>query len=429
MLWYYVYDRVRLDRVYIMSKQKNTNLRIFTGVFVLFGLFCLFLILFDGNFTYANESNVYYLEDLKVGDVLPYESIILTTEDYHGYSGFYYDHEDKKYTAGYINYASIFYCVGSESCGHTFGFGGENDDIGIHSTYTVRDYMSLFGTDNDYIGWIVKDVYSSSIYLEPVSDYSKINRTPALDNSYTIDTYFAFSDNSLVANYWFSVRDIADYKIEGESFWIKDNNVFHFRNSGNYTKGDVYRLTFTFSAMEGEVVTFDTRSWLGYHDSKDTFEIAFNGESLSLPTGRHCSYGSCEQSADLYETVYLPIEESGEQTLSFTYSVIGDVVQSANYGTYTYGYVRGVSVLSFVNEGKMLDTSLVNEGGMLYYMSIGENGYTLGERLVYTDKKEVEEEQTPVIENPTTVDCILFVCCAFLLSVFILKRVDFKKIR
>lgn len=160
----------------------------------------------------------------------------------------------------------------------------------------------------------------------------------------------------------------------------------------------------------------------------DTFGVQFNGADLSLPTGRDCRYNHCYQSADLYETVYLPVEESGEQTLTFTYTVTGDAVQKTNNGTYTYGYVRGVSVLSYLNEGKQLDTSLVKEGDKLYYMSIGDEQYVLGERLVYTaiSATEETEEKPDVVENPITMDAIFLFCLVVFMILLFFRYITAK---
>lgn len=247
-----------------MEKQ-NVHLKIIVEVCLVFCLLAFALLLLRSNFTYANSNQVYYLEDLKEGDYLPYGSVILTTEDYHGYSGAFYDYDGVHYSEGYINYARVSYYQ-DEFCFFNYSYLSckgkyAGDYIDIHSSYSIKEFSSLFEEEDSYVGWVVKEVYGSTVSLLPVSDYSKINRTPALDNSYTIDTYFVNTESGLVANSWYLIRDIDAYEIEGEDFWTKEENVFHFRNTGTYPVGETYTLSFTFSAEAGNIVTFDTRSW------------------------------------------------------------------------------------------------------------------------------------------------------------------------
>ena len=421
-----------------MNSKKNLSIKMIAKVCFVFVLVLLFVGIMKGNLTYANLDNVYYLEDLRVGDFIPYGSTILTTIDYHGYSGSYYiaENGEKKYSGGYINNAHLYYQNFMQGCNYDKEYLGSCftiDTIMNNSSYDLKTFSDVVhsssSAEDEYIGWVVYKTYSSTVYLEPVSDYSKINNTPSLDNSYMIDTYFVDSDESLIENSWYRVTEINDYNIDND-FWIKDNNLFRFRNTGIYDTNTSYVLSFKFDAEEGDIVSFDIRGGLGYLVRKsigvDEFIIEFNGNVVSDPLGISCNFystdtASCHQKNDLYVTTRLSVTDSGEQTLTFTYINNGQVYDSSKISLYTYGYVKNLRVLSLLNEGKQLDTTLVKDGDVLYYMSVGDGIYILDQYLTYTSlsnedvSNEVVDDEEDKVDNPITFDYI----CFFLIAIII----------
>ncbi|MGN1372352.1 MAG: hypothetical protein ACI4XM_08790 [Candidatus Coprovivens sp.] len=426
-----------------MNFKNDLSIKMIAKVCFVFVLVLLFVGIMKGNLTYANLDNVYYYEDLHVGDFIPYGSTILTTVDYHGYCGntYYNDGSSVEYTDGYLNYVYIAYKYTNLSYDKEFLLLNNSS----HEVKTVYDFVSSYNPDfNDkYIGWVVYKIKAPYVYLEAVTDYSKINSTPSLDNAYTIDTSFVDSDGSLSKNSWYRITDINDYEINN-NFWVKENDLFRFRNTGIYASGTSYALSFKFDAKAGDIISFDTRAGLGWRSSTDSYVIKLNGVTIPDPIGVDTSTPNVSQTNDLYVTTRLSVIDSGEQTLNFIYYNNGQVYEPNNYLLYTYGYVKNLFVMSLLNEGEQLDTSLVDDGDKIYYVSESDSGIILDQHLTYIspssneivddssdDSNEFVQDEDKSVDNPITIDRIIFffivVFIGFISTYYVNKKYRFLK--
>jgi len=414
-------------------------------------------LLIRANITYSNEENVYIFEDLKVGDYIPVGATIQVGEDFYKN---YFINSGMYVANSYGNSAKVVYSLNSDllfksqrwtSLTWTSLKKGECETISsnnaiqtesIENIYSSLNYDSE-GVDFDsYIGWIVNEVFDNYVVLVPTTDYSRINSTPSLENEYVIDTTLLNTEDSEVENKWYLFENITNYEVSDSNFWQNDAGVIHFLYKGDGEVGDTYTLTYTFEAEAGDIITFDTRSWSGatfygeksseYSESYDTYEIKFNGNTLSYPTGYKLTYYeeesekfvSAYQENALYEKVNIEVTESGTQILSFTYTindktVVSDVVETdiargsrisgiTSRYSYNYAYVKGIKLLTPINEGKQLDTSKLNDGDEILYRSTSNTtDYTLEERITYTS----------IIENPNTG---IFIPLIFILILIIL---------
>lgn len=380
---------------------KKSNIQTLVGVFIC--VIFVFLLLILRSYTYANEENIYYVDDLKVGDYLPNGSVVVTNSEYY-------------YTASGFTTNYIAFVYTNPENGRVM----ESKNIPINSKYTIKKYNDFDENNFNHEGWIITkitiDANESMIYLKPTDDYSFIEEEPSFSNNY----FTSASCLAPEANYaWFSKKTIDTYTVKennGNSYWKANDGIANYYRSSDDEKlltETQDSLIYTFEANQGDLLSFLMKSRLR------------TGEVDIYLDGKNLKYNDTA----LYTQYTYPIESDGQHTLeikaSSYYFPPSLQNKTESWGIQASLYIKDLQIFKLINEGQTLNQTLVKDGDNIQYLAVCSDGYILGKSLVYKAPKTEEPEK---IENPNTKDIVigmivLFACLCGLIIVKNTKKI------
>ncbi len=372
---------------------EKSNTKMIYNTLIVFGLMILAMIVVQFNYVFADSENVFYIADLKNGDIIPFDAILYTGQDYHFYSR----------NTGYLPSMSLAYA--DNGSGYRYMTLQNNSRYQVLTAKDVyKDYLNDYDID-EFVAWEV-DVDENKITLYPVRKVDMDFTMPSKDNEYLIDTEF-YEDRGSVSDYsWYKYIDIKNPKMSSKIQWKKnDIEEYYVIDEGIYENGDTAVLTFTFDAKKGDKVIFDARVWTGYNIKYvNDFEVMFNGQPVEVPYGRECyNNWSCIQDYSLYETHILKVKSTGKQTLTFTYKVDKfnkeSIKSMTNYwGSESdqeklYAYVKNVRLLTPLNEGEKLNTNyLDNNDDVIYIATYDDRDIIVSKPIKYLVENNTEDK-------------------------------------
>lgn len=389
---------------------KKSNIRVLVGVFVC--VVFLFLFMYLKSYTYANEENVYYFDDLKIGDYIPYNSYVVLSKDYHFCSGM----DLTSYVrVSYLPMNGISYQAVYET---------------YTSSFSVSNYETVFGENEDgsafMTGWMVASVVSSKdsrdsvVYLKPVNVYSEITTVPSSVNEYSVSASCFDQSNAIYS--WYRANSINKYSSQssdGMEVPININgNVIKIGGFSDKKIGYTATVSFTFEANKGDILSFDTRGAFNmYYDYAptnrgmiDLITIQIDGKEESLyPT-------------NLFTNHSYTLSSSGEHTLTIVLNKRYEGSYTNDSGSYypqdLFLYIKDLKVMTLVNQGDRLDTKKINNGDTLYYMSTCDDGYVMGKSMLYTNaaSNQIEDNKNPNTKNGLLVSIVVFFISIILLT-------------
>lgn len=417
---------------------------------VLISSFCLvFLLVYvmNGNLTFATDSNSYYASELKVGDIIPVNSSIMSDVKYYYISnpdnvGFvlsflpsesdtvnydasenYYSINSKQIT-GCFNYndKKLYYENGKDSayCVSTYGanyfyssfsyweifiyYGASvygADITTFHADYgddfVVPSYSELYETDDSFDAdsveyWVVAKINTPYVFLKPADKTNYFDSVPSVDNNY--ESCFVCEDASTPKYYWYKYSEINDYNITNatngnKNFeWQIENGFYSVKLDTVNSDYSDSTLSFTFDAKKDDVLVYSS-IYNSIGISADLGEVNLFNNVSSYSYGKY-----------FFSDNNHVIENDGSYNLDFTV-----------FYPYSYSSFSNVNVslkkpflLTLLNEGNTLDQSLVNDGDTLYYESVCDNGYKMGSVLTYKEPSTEEEEEIKNEDNSDTTE-------------------------
>ncbi len=339
------------------------NKKILGGVLVvvimLFGL--SFLV--NQKVIFAEESNVFYFDELSVGDYIPNGATIIVGQDYYHGSG------------DYINRVEIHYLDDGE-----YYASPENiDGIGANSSYAIKTYETLFeNVDDGYSGWEIEQVWENKIELSPSTLGVVEIASPSENNDYTLEL-----DGDIDEIKWYKYENLEEISTDSDnSLWTKDGDTWILRNfdvSTNTVKAPVgYKEKVTFDFNGGEKVYFGT---------KYTFYDYYGDNRLSGTLDENSIFNI--GSSSIYERKIIDLADSEKHSLTFEYEQKND---SSSY------FHLDAMVLTDLNQSEAtLDTTDLQDGDKVFYMA--KSG-----TQTFKGKLVVKKEGEPI---PDTADSIL----------------------
>lgn len=348
--------------------------------------------------TYSYE-DVYYFDELKVGDFLPNGSTVISNVDYHEKSMHYSD-------VVYLRYYS--YLGDLENLEYSGAQVLRDFPISTKSRDVVRTYQEIYETENfSFAGWIVVGVKNNEVYLEPADEGADIITKPSDSNDYLLEA--TCIDGTDASHLWYKYEDITQYQIDkGASAWQWNNGEISFRTFNTIRSGYTTKITFTFQANQDSVLYFESRAFANpldaeYHSTTaDQFKMVLDGTEVEI------------DNHDFYRKNYYELLSDGEHTLEFVFT--------RGKSAFAYAYFKNLRILTYLGDGEKLDTTLLNNNDKIYYEALCADYKMSGETIV---KKEVVEIPEPEDDNPNTFDGIsiyLLVISISLLCLFVVRK-------
>lgn len=331
-----------------------------------FIIFLLLMCLLQYKYVFAEESKIYYVEDLVNGTILKPGDMLYVYQDYH---------HDSSGTGYYQNDINIYYTKAEEDREGQYDY-GTSVKIDSKKYFTIPSYNDVFKLNSDYSTWILT-IDNYYIRLNPSNEKTLPDRElPNKDNSYMLENQL----NNFRNNYYL-LTTIKNDAIKNDGWSISPRGEYYFNNYNRLSLDSKLTLEFEFEAEKGQFLYFDYRSFLGgegnpkhniYTAKLNDIEIDITDISRFYTS----SYNGNEYYgyyAFPYRHMLVPIKTSGKQKFVIEYQVI-DENNSRDYYDYNYGYIRNVSLLTYINSGYKLDTSKLNDGDTIVYLENDEYG-------------------------------------------------------
>ncbi len=344
----------------------RSNKRIFGGILVVVVMLFGLSFLVNQKVIFAEDSKVFYFDDLSVGDYIPNGSTIIVGQDYSDYSGF----DVRKVTFGY--YAAD---------GHRPSY--LSDELGINSSYAVKSYDALFGeTNQNYSGWVVKYLGNYSVSLEPSIGGVVEVAKPSENNDYTLEL-----DGEVDEIKWYKYEDLENFSTDSDnSLWTKDGDTWIFRNfdvsSGTLKTSTGYKEKVTFDIPASEKLYMGTKYSLCDYYMCDTFNGMIDDNTFVTNTSDAC--GSSPYRVQLFD-----FDDAENHILTFEYE--------QQQSIYTYFHLDAMTLTDLNQSEATLDTTDLQDGDKIFYMA--KSG-----TQTFKGKFVVKKESEPI---PDTADSIL----------------------
>lgn len=308
----------------------------------LFIVLLSFILVSITNRTYSIDSqNVIYVEDLKVGDFVPFGTKLIISDNYHCYSGL----SDGK-NCDYVSF--LFF---DKTLDVKYSYRVDS----VSKEYLARSYYDYFAEDTDFIGWIF-DGFGSNVELSfiPVSSYSSIIEEPEVDNNFLISADCISTNKTTYS--WYFVKNINDYSVYSfDNKLIKNvngNNLFFEEGLDSNIDSDDLIVSYDVDVSKGDIIEFETRGGTRYCNLVEKCR---------------------EKVFDLIEHDISIYESSLYNDNSITFNKDLDVLSFRLTGE--YGYIRNMKVLTLINEGNQLDLSKVGKGDIVISKATCGDGY------------------------------------------------------
>lgn len=321
------------------------------------------------NKTYSVESeNVIYVEDLKVGDFVPYGTILKIGENYHCYSS----------VNGYLC-NGVYFLFFDTTLENKYSYQSPY----TQGEYSIGSYSDYFGEDAEVVGWVYNGFlqqYGHSYYsvsFIPVSSYSSISEEPVNNNDYAMCVECASNEEPTYS--WYYIKNVNQYSIYSyDNVLIEnvDNNNLFFREGlVRSTNTDDLIVSYNIDASKGDVLEFETRG--GYNYYRDVYGDVTVFELIN--------FGDYIYESSLYVDNSIELDEDLD-VLSF--KLIGN-----------YGYIRNLKVLTYINEGNQLDLAKVSDGDIVYSYATCGDGYQIVSNPVIVDVASKNEDDVDDSSN------------------------------
>lgn len=329
--------------------------------------------------TFAQEDNVYYTDELNEGDFIPNGATIISIKTYYGSSGYTYPLSLRLYTNVEDNNANV-----------------SNQTISLteNSPYVIQTYQEYFTnsiSQKIYDGWEVIAADYNRIILSPAEKYAKVE-----EQDYNVK--ITCNDDTIAVNNWYKVGKInVELTTNDQSIWEKEDGKYGYAYSAlSLEEKLTSSIKFKFNAKENDILTFDVKE-SNYHD-RNIININNGTITSKILEKDEVSSGYIQQKYS--------IENDGEY--EFTIENFHSSF-SQNNGKYYYNsemfYIKDIQVLTPLNTGEQLDTSLVEDGDTIYYECGCSNGTMFRNTIEYKE----EQEENPGISNPETNSNILYI--------------------
>ncbi|MGN1372348.1 MAG: hypothetical protein ACI4XM_08770 [Candidatus Coprovivens sp.] len=323
------------------------------------------------NKTYSVESqNVVYVEDLKVGDFVPFGTKLIIRDNYHCYSS-------AEHGLLCNNVYLIFF-------DNTLDVKYSHFVSGVKEEYLVGSYYDYFAEESDVVGWVFNgfsfNTFDSLSFI-PVSSYSDISKKPEISNDYLISAECVSTNN--ISYSWYFVKNINDYSIYSyDNTLIKninDNNLFFEEELSSEDETDDLIISYDIDASKGDIIDFESRGGFKYCNLDE-----------------RCR-GSVFDLIDFDKSIY-------ESSLYIDNSIVLDkdldVLSFRLVGS--YGYIRNLKVLTFINEGNQLDLSKVSKGDVVLSKITCGDSYQISSVPLTIDKDYKNGNNNSSSKNPNT---------------------------
>ena len=321
---------------------------------------------------FAKEDNVYYLDELQIGQFIPNGTTLVGVHKY--------------YTSGRSeNYAIL-------------SFSGNNVILEGNNTHIVKEYeYYASGISEKYNGWIVDgfDVGddANKIYLSPSNKTTELK----MEEYEIID---ACDDNDNKTTSWYKSKEITDVVIEttDKSYWNIDENSYGiaFEYGKTIPTDFTAKISFKFSAKKGDYLSINYKQ-----ATTETYRLnKVNGDDYIEVEKKTLDHSNFKQ-FQYVGNMKIEIKESGE------YEFIIDELSFIKYNwpDTAYFYLKNPQVISIINNGNKLDETNLDSNEELYYECKCSNGYIYKDTINYHKQEEPSEE----IKNPETNGNLLYI--------------------
>lgn len=354
--------------------------------------------------TYSYE-DVYYYDDLKIGDFIPNNSTIIVDYDYHDASMFY-----RKYA--YICYYSSL--EDEDNLDYRGLQSVKCYEVSINSKEKISDYKTIYENESFvYDGWEVVAVKNNYIYLEPTSFKSSIEIIPTKDNEYTLKGNCKNEENAL--NKWYIFKNVSAFTESelSDSVWDYENNLLLLSEFKNHDLGYTDEVKFTFEAEKGDILYFESKLYLDDYYSyaenlQDNLTIYLDDESILL------------SESDFYKKNYYVIDNDGFHELKFVFE--------KNKSDFSYLHLKNLRTLSYIGDESKLNLDKVNNGDNVYY-EVSCNDYIMSGELEVLKEEIVDDV---IDNNPPTKDYIykyvILMCLSLLVILVLIWSIKYKRL-
>ena len=354
-----------------------TNKKILLVVFIL--LNCLFLIISLTNIYISNAKNaeVFYFEDLEIGDYIPNGSTLLTKTSY---------------------------AVSGES----------NDSINVYfydksekAFVLSKNYSVVVPNAENANGWYLVYIGFGDPYFYPEKNEELLKKEikePNIDNRYKIE-----GNDSIYNQYSFykiENTEILDPIIDNKGQpigWKKDDKICGYElNSGvdiTLRNPNEPTMTYDIDIKRGQTVKFKLKNMFLSNYIKillNDQEIALSSAETTSLLNNNCIYNDwyitvnddgkvdiCDTKGRITKTDIDGINSEGKLKLSFKIKPLWEQKDIYKIKETYYCYVKDFRVLTKINDGAELDSTKVNDGDKIYWEAISLNSANKDGEFIY----------------------------------------------